>query len=148
MFSQTCKYAIRSMFLIAQRSAEGRYVGIKEVAEGLEAPYHFIAKILQDLTKRDFLTSAKGPKGGFAVNEKQRTATLFELVVAIDGTKLLTSCCLGLKNCSELNPCPVHNEYKPIRKKINQMLDSTKIGDYNNELAQSIFFLKDQAKVK
>ncbi len=136
------------MFLIAQRSSEGKYIGIKEVAEGLEAPHHFIAKILQDLTKRGFLTSAKGPNGGFAVTDEQKTATLYDLVIAIDGNKLITSCCLGLKDCSESNPCPVHYEYKPIRKKINQMLNNTIIGDYNNELAQSIFFLKDVSKVK
>jgi DNA-binding IscR family transcriptional regulator len=63
--------------------------------------------------------------------------------MAIDGNKLITSCCLGLKDCSEKNPCPVHHDFKPIRKKIQTMLASTKIGDYNDELAQSVFFLKD-----
>jgi Rrf2 family protein len=131
------------MFLIAQRSSEGKFVGIKEVAEGLDAPQHFIAKILQDLSKRGFLTSAKGPNGGFLVNVNQRNTTLYDLVLAIDGNKLIISCCLGLKDCSERNPCPVHNEFKPIRKKIHAMLVNTKVCDYNNELAQSVFFLKN-----
>jgi Rrf2 family protein len=143
MFSQTCKYAIRAMFLVAQRSSDGKYVGIKEVVSGLDAPQHFIAKILQDLGKKGFLDSAKGPNGGFLVNHKQAKTPLIDIVYAFDGDKIITSCCLGLKDCSEKNPCPVHEEYKSIRKKISTMLSSTKVADYNDELGLSKLFLKD-----
>ncbi len=146
MFSQTCKYAIRAMFLVAQMSADGKYVGIKEVVSGLDAPQPFIAKILQDLSKRGFLTSAKGPNGGFLVNEAQRKTTLLDIVFALDGDKIITACCLGLKDCSERNPCPVHNEYKTIRKKIHTLLTTTTVSDYNNELELRKLFLKDQNK--
>ncbi len=144
MFSQTCKYAIRAMFLVAQRSAEGKYVGIKEVVEGLDAPQHFIAKILQDLSKKGFLTSAKGPNGGFLVNESQQKKSLLDIVFAIDGDKIITSCCLGLKDCSEKNPCPVHEEYKSIRKKLSTMLSTTRVTDFNDELGLRKLFLKDK----
>lgn len=143
MFSQTCKYAIRALFLIAHHSAGGKYVGIKEVVAGLDAPQHFIAKILQDLSKKGFLTSAKGPNGGFLVNETQQKISLLEIVFAIDGDKIITSCCLGLKDCSEKNPCPVHDEYKVIRKKLSTMLSSTKVADFNDELGLRKLFLKD-----
>lgn len=134
------------MFLVAQRSQEGKYVGIKDVVEGLDAPQHFIAKILQDLTKRGFLTSAKGPNGGFLVNEIQRKTTLLDIVYAVDGDKIITACCLGLKDCSERNPCPVHNEYKVIRKKIHNLLTTTTVNDYNDELGLRTLFLKDASK--
>lgn len=134
------------MFLVAQRSQEGKFVGIKEVVEGLDAPQHFIAKILQDLTKRGFLTSAKGPNGGFLVNDEQRQTTLLDIVYALDGDKIITSCCLGLKDCSEKNPCPVHNEYKVIRKKIHNLLTTTTVSDYNDELGLKTLFLKDHIK--
>jgi Rrf2 family protein len=143
MFSQACKYAIRAMFLIAQRSSDGKYVGIKEIAIGLDAPQHFTAKILQELGKKNFLTSAKGPNGGFMLSETQRKATLMDLVLAIDGNKIITSCCLGLNDCSEKKPCPVHDEYKIIRKRITVMLSSTKVSDYSNELGLSKLFLRN-----
>ncbi len=142
MFSQTCKYAIRAMFLIAQKTADGKYIGIKEITEGLDAPQHFIAKVLQELSKKGFLSSAKGPNGGFLVNEQQKKISLLEVVYAIDGDKIITSCCLGLKDCSEKNPCPVHEEYKGIRKKISHMLSNTLVSDYNDELGLRKLFLK------
>jgi DNA-binding IscR family transcriptional regulator len=64
-------------------------------------------------------------------------------VIAVDGNKITTSCCLGLSDCSEKTPCPVHNEYKGIRKKITTMLSSTKVSDYNDELNVSKLFLKN-----
>ncbi len=132
------------MFLIAQRSAEGKFIGIKEIAEGLDAPQHFIAKILQELSKKGFLISAKGPNGGFLVSDNQRKTTLMDIVVAVDGNKIITSCCLGLRDCSEKAPCPVHEEYKAIRKTISNMLNSTRISDYHDELSMSKLFLRDK----
>ena len=130
------------MFLIAQKSVEGKYTGIKDISEGLDAPPHFIAKILQELTKKGFLSSAKGPNGGFMVNQEQQKTTLLEIVYAFDGDKIITSCCLGLKDCSEKNPCPVHEEYKGIRKKMSHMLSNTLVSDYNDELGLRKLFLK------
>ena len=69
MFSKTCEYAIRAMIFIAQKSKDGNKVGIKEIAKGIDSPEHFIAKILQDLGRRGLLQSAKGPNGGFYLDE-------------------------------------------------------------------------------
>ena len=132
------------MFLIAQRSGEGKFIGIKEIAEGLDAPQHFTAKILQDLSKKGFLISAKGPNGGFLVSDNQRKTTLMDIVIAVDGNKIITSCCLGLRDCSEKAPCPVHEEYKVIRKTISNMLSATHVSDYHDELSMSKLFLRDK----
>jgi len=72
MFSKTCEYAIRAMIFIAQKSKLGR-VGIKEIAEAIDAPEHFIAKILQELCRKGLLQSLKGPTGGFYQSEKKIT---------------------------------------------------------------------------
>jgi DNA-binding IscR family transcriptional regulator len=66
-----------------------------------------------------------------------------DVVLAIDGNKITTSCCLGLTDCSEKKPCPVHDEYKIIRKRITVMLSTTKVSDYSNELGLSKLFLRD-----
>ena len=64
MFSKTCEYAVRAMIFIAQKSKNGNKVSIKEIAKGIDSPEHFIAKILQELSKKKLLQSMKGPKGG------------------------------------------------------------------------------------
>lgn len=52
-------------FFIAHRTTSGERVGIKGIANGISSPEHFLAKILQDLSRRGLIQSAKGPKGGF-----------------------------------------------------------------------------------
>ena len=69
MFSKTCEYAIRALIFIAHKSKGGLKTGIKEISAGIDSPAHFIAKILQDLSRRGLVQSMKGPTGGFYLDE-------------------------------------------------------------------------------
>lgn len=142
MFSKTVEYAIRAVLFVAQKSEHGNKVGIKEISKGIGAPEHFLAKILQDLSRKGLIQSIKGPNGGFYIEEASRKNTLADIVKAIDGDKLFTGCGLGLKICSEKNPCPLHDEFKVIREKISQMLESATVAEFNIELVKGIRHLK------
>lgn len=142
MFSKTCEYAIRAMIFIAQKSKDGRKVGIKEIAKGIDSPEHFIAKILQDLGRRRLLQSLKGPNGGFYLDAETLDCSLADIVKVVDGDKLFTGCGLGLKQCSESHPCPIHHEFKAVRKGVQQMLENAKLGEFTEELEKSLTFLK------
>jgi Rrf2 family protein len=142
VFSKTCEYALRAVFFIAHRTAKGGKVGIKEIAEGIGSPEYFLAKILQDLGRKGIVQSAKGPKGGFYIDEPSRQRTLADVVRAVDGEGLFTGCGLGLEYCSEINPCPLHFQFKEIRNQIFVMLRDTSIGQFNADLHLGITSLK------
>jgi len=142
VFSKTCEYAMRAVFFVAHRTANGGRVGIKEIATGIDSPEHFLAKILQDLSRRGIIQSVKGPNGGFFVDSVNLQRPLSEVVEAVDGNGLFTGCGLGLEYCSETNPCPLHNEFKSIRNQIQQMLTTTTIGEFNEDLNLGITSLK------
>lgn len=132
MFSKTCEYAIRALIFIAQNAKNGNRAGIKEIARGIDSPEHFIAKILQDLGKRGLVQSVKGPNGGFYLEDKSLKKTIADIVLVIDGDKIFTGCGLGLKNCSEKKPCPIHHEYKHVREGMTKMLRNAKLADFTN----------------
>lgn len=142
MFSKTCEYGVRAMIFIAQKSAHGLKVGIKEISRGIASPEHFIAKILQDLSRKGLVQSTKGPNGGFFLDDTSRKKTLADVVSAIDGDKLFTGCALGLKNCSEKQPCPLHDEFKAIRTKIHNMLKTATVAEFNKDLTKGMKYLK------
>ncbi len=142
MFSKTCEYAIKALIFIAQKADNERKVGIRDVAEGIDSPEHFIAKILQTLSKRGFVNSSKGPNGGFYMDENTLEVTLADVVKEIDGDKILYGCGIGLKQCSETHPCPIHNDFKIIREQIVEMLEKSKIRMFIENLEQNITFLK------
>lgn len=134
MFSKACQYGIRSVIYICSESAKGNKVGAKEISQKTGVPEPFIAKILQDLARKEIIGSTKGPTGGFFVDNTHQSLTLKQLVEAIDGEDLFTGCSLGLDNCSEENPCPLHSEIKKIRVGIVKMLTQKSIETFAKEV--------------
>ncbi len=142
MFSKTCEYAIRAMIFIAYASRNGDKVSIPEIAAGIDSPLHFIAKILQDLVRKGLVQSLKGPTGGFFLSNEALNCTLADIVIAIDGDKIFSGCALGLKECSETQPCPMHHEFKAIRKAVFQTLKAARLGDLQEQLDIQTLYLK------
>lgn len=134
VFSKTCEYAIRAVFYIAQKSHEGKRSGIKEIANNINSPEPFLAKILQKLSREGLISSVKGPNGGFYIDGKDLNRPLADIVSAIEGENIFTGCGMGLSYCSESNPCPLHEEFKKVRNQITIMLHQTTIGKFNSEL--------------
>lgn len=141
MFSKTCEYAIRALIFIAQRTKRGERVGIKEIADGIGSPAHFIAKILQELVKKQLVLSYKGPSGGFALDPSSE-CTLADVVKAVDGDKIFSGCGLGLDQCSESCPCPIHHKFKKIRTDFSVMLQNAKLVEFSEQLDKQATFLK------
>ncbi len=110
------------MIYIWKQSQIGQKVGAKEIAAYVDAPEPFTAKILQELVRKKIIGSQKGPTGGFYVSKEHEGFTLKDLVVVIDGDELFSGCGLGLRQCSESNPCPLHHEIVKVRTEVIQML--------------------------
>lgn len=142
MFSKSCEYGIRAVIYIVSASKNGERVGISEICQNIDAPEHFTAKILQILTRNRIVSSQKGVHGGFYLDDYQKGLALIEVVTAIDGKTLFTGCGLGLKQCSETNPCPIHSKFKSIRNDIKKMLEQTTIEELGNSIKKGKSVLK------
>lgn len=142
MFSKSCEYAIKAMICVAQKTKDGNRVGVKELAKEIDAPEHFIAKILQELSRKKLVQSMKGPNGGFFLEKEDLRISLAQIVKAIDGDKIYNECVLGLKACSQKSPCPVHNEYTEIKKRLIAMLENNTIKNLNDISVLGKVYLK------
>lgn len=141
LFSKTCEYAMRAVFYIASHSANGSRPGIKEIAENINSPEHFLAKILQKLSKEGLISSIKGPNGGFYIEPHGLKRPLADIITGLEGDEIFTGCGMGLSYCSESNPCPLHQEFKKVRNQLTYMLYNTSIGEFNEELLLGTFTL-------
>ncbi|HET8860945.1 Rrf2 family transcriptional regulator [Marivirga sp.] len=143
MFSKTCKYAIKGTIYIASKSKEGTYVGLKDVANNIDSPEAFTAKILQKLVKDNLVSSIKGRNGGFSLsNEQKEKVYLIDVVRCIDGPQTYEGCGLGLSQCSEEKPCPIHFEFKEVRTKLKHMLENTNMVILLEKLERGETFLR------
>ena len=123
MFSRGCQYAIRALIYLAERGGGGPYQ-IREVAEKLDIPYPFLAKVVQNLVSHDLLVSRKGPGGGIALAKPADTIRLLEVVQAVDGPTSLDRCVLGLPECDEKHPCALHHAWVDIRESMLDQLEN------------------------
>ena len=127
MFSNSCKYAIRAVLYLAVHSDEANKLKVDDIAEDLDIPKHFLAKVLQQLTKYQIISSFKGRSGGFYLTEKNRQTSLLKVIEAIDGPVKMNDCILGLENCSDQFPCPYHFAVSDFRKNFYQQLTDESI---------------------
>jgi Rrf2 family protein len=123
MISKACQYGIRAVIFIASRHDKGIKLNISQIAREVDAPEAFTAKILQLLNKHRIITSLKGPSGGFFIEKFQLEQSVINIVNAIDGTSVFKECILGLKQCSNSYPCPVHDEYKLAREALQNTFE-------------------------
>ncbi len=133
IFSRQCEYALQAVLYITAKGSN-RYTDIKEISHKLNIPHHFLAKILQNLSKSGLLRSQKGPSGGFALEVDPDKMTLYQIVEAVDGDGFITKCVLGLPDCGGDNPCPVHNQWGKLRDDIYTMLAGKTIGKMVEEM--------------
>ncbi len=142
MFSKACEYAIRSCIYIASVSIQGKRVSLVDVAEKIQSPEASTSKILQKLVKEGIIKSVKGPGGGFEMHLNDLgKISLLRIIETIDG-EVLKQCSLGLSDCSEKNPCPFHNRYKPIKDKLLATFRHTTMKDLTQSYINNGSFLK------
>jgi Rrf2 family protein len=127
MFHKETEYALRGLVYIQIQNNRGLRPGIDEIAREIEAPRFFTAKILHRMVKHEFIASVKGKGGGFYFDSNKPDLTLRQLIVAIQGEKVLTGCGFGLRDCSSENPCPLHEKFAPFREGIENLVSYTTI---------------------
>lgn len=142
MFSKACEYAIRATIYIAVQSSQNLRVGLKDISKEIDSPEPFTAKILQQLSKNNIIESIKGPHGGFQIDKNDMSKIkLSQIVLAIDGDSIYKGCGLGFKECSEKQPCPVHDKFKIIRDELKNMLENTTVLELSLGLKKGLTFL-------
>lgn len=128
MLSRRCEYGMAAMLYLAATEADG-YVPIRRISDELDLSFPFLTKVLQDLNDAGYLTSMRGPNGGVAFARSPETLSLKDIVVAIDGPELFTECVMGLPGCGTDKPCPMHEEWGPVRDHLEELFERLSVAE-------------------
>ncbi len=140
-FSKPTEYAIRAMVYLSIHSSEDKKLGIRQIASELGFPEHYLGKVLQDLAKKQVIKSAKGPHGGFYIDEKDMDISLLSLIDAIEGLQFFNTCGLGLHECNEEKPCPIHKDYQIVKGNFYKILSEKTIRGMRDDIKNEIAFM-------
>lgn len=143
IFSKSFGYAVRGILYIASRQHVKSFIQAEEISTNLEAPRHFMGKILKRLAKEGMISSIKGPSGGFAINDKTLSLPLVRLLDITNDVATLNQCMLRMKECNGLNPCAMHSQVESVKNELKSILSTTVIGDLvekpgNNPVADPV----------
>lgn len=128
VLSKACTYGIQAAIYVASRN-EDAYVSIQSIAEKLNISFHFLTKVLQQLTQAGLMISYRGPNGGITLGKPASDITLYTLIAAIDGTDIFTECMLGLPGCGVATPCPAHDHWSEMRSKLFSLCHKTTLAE-------------------
>ena len=141
ILSRPTEYAIRVVVYLSFYATGGKRLGFKQIASNLDFPEPYLAKILQGLAKKHIIESVKGPKGGFYLKEKTLDMSLLSLIDAMEGLAFFDICGLGLQECNENKPCPIHRDYQIIKSKYYKILKEKTIGDMRSDIEKGRAFM-------
>ena len=145
MFSKTTEYALRATIFLAQKSSAENKLGIDEISKAIDSPKSFTAKILQLLTKdNQVVSSVRGPNGGFFLTANAKKLPARSVLQAMGEDEILEKCVMGLKLCSENEPCPMHAQYKIIKKQLISLFTTKTIQQLADEIKEGVVFIKNK----
>lgn len=130
LLSHACTYGIRAALYLAYLGPEkgrGKYVPIRTLSEDLGISFHFLTKILQQLTHHRLLSSFRGPNGGISLARPASEIRLMDIVEALDGPRLFTDCVLGLPGCGDERPCALHDQWGETREILRTLFEHTSL---------------------
>ena len=146
LLSKSCEYGIRAALHLA--AEPDQRVPIRTISDALGMPYHFLAKIAQQLIAADLLNSVRGPHGGISLARSSEGITLKEIVVALDGPEIFTECVLGLPGCGNRKPCPLHDQWATTRGRIHDMFQEASLADVAARIEAGDFRLANFAALE
>lgn len=142
MFSKSCEYGLRAVIFIAQQTIKNNKVSLHTISEEINSPQAFTAKVLQQLTRNKIVKSIKGPYGGFIIEKEKMDTKLSEVVRVLDGDSIYTGCGLGLKQCDDNSPCPLHFKFVEIRDNLRKMLETNTLKSMAEDMITDVTILK------
>ncbi len=103
---------------------------VSSVAAAYNIPKHFLAKLVQTLTRNHLIKSYRGRNGGIKLARPADRITMLQIVNAIEGPPPEQEMCvIGLDVCSDEVACPLHNQWQHIRNLVQDTLTNKSLAE-------------------
>jgi Rrf2 family protein len=101
----------------------------RDLAQQTGVPANYLSKILLVLNRAGLVEATRGTGGGYRLARPAAEISLQEIVDPVDNLARLEDCIMGLNECSDGDPCAMHEWWKQVRDGYLQMLRQTSLAD-------------------
>ena len=128
MLKLTRKLEYALIALRHMQDKENIFISAKEIADMYLIPYELLAKILQQMTKLNYIKAAKGSRGGYRIRKGLTEISLTQFIEDIEGPIGIVDCNIN-SDCVQLNNCNIRMPIKQINSNIREIFNGIRVGD-------------------
>jgi Rrf2 family protein len=119
--TKASEYAIRCVHYLSLQK-KGVVASRNEIADAMDIPPDFLAKIAQQLSRSNILEIIQGPKGGFRLQVPPEQLNLLDVIETMMGDIFFNECVLRPESCSKSCTCQVYLIWVKARTQFRETL--------------------------
>jgi Rrf2 family protein len=104
-----------------------------EIADEYGISTTLMAKVLQKLARQNLVVAKHGSSGGYQLSKMPDQISALEVITAIDGPVLITSCVTNHGNCDATSKCSVREPLRRVNESILNVLNTVTIAQMSEE---------------
>ena len=130
--SKKADYALIAVKHLASHRAE-RLHSAADIAEVYGISPQLLAKVLQRLAKHGLVNARHGSSGGYQLARHPKDISALEVISAVDGPMMITSCVTSHGACYQSNTCTVREPLRKVNESIVQVLRAVSISQMTED---------------
>ena len=124
--SEASSIAIHGMVLLVRAD---KPMNVTQIADVIGSSKHHVAKVMQRLVKAGYLTSQRGPSGGFVLRKAPADIHFLEIYEAIEGPIEITECPMDKQICP-FDKCIMNNVTSKMTLEFKNFLSEQTVENY------------------
>ena len=124
--SEAASIALHGMILVG-RAQTG--INVTKIAEDINSSKHHVAKVMQRLVKSGYLSSQRGPTGGFVLKKDPEDINFLEIYETIEGKIEINTCPMNKPVCP-FDKCIMNNVTSKMSEEFREYLRNQKLSEY------------------
>jgi Rrf2 family protein len=130
--SKKADYGLIAMKHLANHRQEDA-CSANEIAEDYSISATLMAKVLQKLARQGLVAAKHGSTGGYQLAKDPRRISALEVITAIDGPVLITSCVTSHGNCDATERCSIKEPLQRVNESILGVLSTVTIAQLSED---------------
>jgi len=127
--SEATSIALHGIILVAKSKD---MINVMQIAEITGASKHHVAKVMYRLSKEGYISSMRGPNGGFLLKKSPADISLLNIFESIEG-KIERKRCPHNKDVCKFDQCIFKNVINEMTTKFYEFLETQTVESYLDE---------------
>ncbi len=125
--SEAASLGFHGLALMAEEAP--RRINVKKAAEALHVSEAHLAKVFQTLAKAGFISSQRGPAGGFILNRPADELSFLDIYEALEAPVHLEECPLGNRFCG-FHKCIFDKKLNDLSREIIKTFEGIRLSQF------------------